>query len=68
MYHDEDQELRNLAQSIRADDTQGAFNYWVRSLAYFYRTSTDEILKLAMVKQDGRTYTGESYDYREEIE
>lgn len=61
---DEDQTLRNLAQSISNEDRQGSFNYWVRRLAYYYKTTTDEIQKLAIIRQEKMSYTGDYYDYR----
>lgn len=63
---EEDQILRNIAQSINGEDKQDGFNYWVRRLAYFYKTTTDYIQELVIVKQENMVYTGEFYDYKQE--
>lgn len=64
---DEEQNLRNIAQTLRYGNEQEHFNYWVRNLAYCFKTSTEKIMDLALVKQEKKAYTGEFYDYTEDL-
>lgn len=59
--------MRTLSRELRnskamALDPQSAFNRWVDEYAFLNNMTADEVMQLAIFKEEGMEYTGGSED------